>query len=126
MVQALLEFSALPEAKKSQSSRPILVFTGGIQVCKDSKKPSQGSPTKEDFMVHVTMSIVSVEFHHDLRRPHILTNRHFGEEPTKIYHNSYPTKHELEKTHYLLGGESSSPGLFVAICLNRMPPQLKG
>lgn len=32
-------------------------FTGGIQVCKDSKKPSQGSLTKEDFMVHVTMRI---------------------------------------------------------------------
>ena len=43
-------------------------------MCKDSKKPSQGSLTKEDFMVHVTMGICSVEFHHDLRR-HIYMQR---------------------------------------------------
>ena len=37
-------------------------FTGGIQLCKDSKKPSQGSLTKEDFMVHVTMGIFPLNF----------------------------------------------------------------
>ena len=54
------------------------------------------------------MRIATTNQNNDVSPPaHILTNQHFGVEPTKNYHTFYPTK----PRNHLLGGETLSSRL---------------